>query len=75
MTTTIKKLPVPAVTGSLESYISSVNQIPVLTVEEERSLADKVRDHEDIDAAIGSESIGPAHSPLLPGVTNVTAPV
>ncbi len=51
MTTTIKNLPVPAVTGSLESYISSVNQIPVLTVEEERSLADKVRDHEDIDAA------------------------
>jgi len=43
MTTTIKNLPVPAVTGSLESYISSVNQIPVLTVEEERSLADKVR--------------------------------
>ena len=48
---TIKNLPVPSMTGSLESYINSVNQIPVLTVEEERSLADRVRDENDLDAA------------------------
>mgnify|MGYP000728283522 FL=1 len=49
--TTMKNLPVPSVTGSLESYISAVNSIPVLTVEEERSLADRVRDHNDLDSA------------------------
>jgi RNA polymerase sigma-32 factor len=48
---TIKNLPVPSMTGSLESYINTVNQIPVLSVEEERSLADRVRDHNDLDAA------------------------
>ncbi|MCF6301536.1 MAG: RNA polymerase sigma factor RpoH [Proteobacteria bacterium] len=47
----IKNLPVPSVTGSLDAYISAVNKIPVLTVEEERSLADRVRDHNDLEAA------------------------
>lgn len=49
--TNTKKLPVPLVTGSLESYINSVNQIPVLSLEEERDLADRVRDHNDLEAA------------------------
>ncbi|MCB1581753.1 MAG: RNA polymerase sigma factor RpoH [Marinicella sp.] len=48
---TIKNLPVPSMTGSLESYINTVNQIPVLSVEEERFLADRVRDENDLDAA------------------------
>jgi RNA polymerase sigma-32 factor len=42
---------IPAMTGSLESYISAVNQISILTREEERELGHKVFDHNDIDAA------------------------
>ena len=38
-------------TGSLEAYIHSVNQIPVLSAEEERELAIRFRDENDIDAA------------------------
>jgi RNA polymerase sigma-32 factor len=38
-------------TGSLESYIQSVNRIPVLSAAEERALAIRFRDHNDIDAA------------------------
>ncbi len=37
--------------GSLDSYIQSVNRIPMLTVEEERDLARRFRDHRDLDAA------------------------
>lgn len=38
-------------TGSIESYISSVNQVPILSLEEEQVLARRFRDEEDIDAA------------------------
>lgn len=38
-------------TGSLAAYIHSVNQIPVLSAEEERRLAIRLRDNNDIDAA------------------------
>ena len=38
-------------TGSLETYIQSVNQIPVLSAAEERELAIRFRDHNDITAA------------------------
>jgi len=38
-------------TGSLESYIQSVHQIPVLSAAEERELAIRFRDHDDIEAA------------------------
>ncbi len=48
---TIKNLPIPSMTGSLESYINAVNQIPVLSHEEEKSLADRVRDNNDLEAA------------------------
>ena len=49
-------LPVPAFTGltplgSLEAYIGAVHQIPVLSVEDEQSLARRFRDAEDLDAA------------------------
>ena len=43
--------PVPMPTGSLEAYISTVNRFPLLSAEEERSLAQRLRDHNDIDAA------------------------
>ncbi len=44
-------LPLAVSTGSLDSYISAVNSIPMLTAEEEVELAKKVRDEGDLDAA------------------------
>jgi RNA polymerase sigma-32 factor len=44
-------VPVPMPTGSLEAYISTVNRFPLLSAEEERSLARRLRDHNDLDAA------------------------
>lgn len=42
----------PAVSAySLESYIQSVNRYPLLSLEEEQSLARRWREHEDTDAA------------------------
>jgi RNA polymerase sigma-32 factor len=47
MTKDIAVLP----TGNIDAYISSAYQIPVLTPEEERSLAVRLRDHNDMEAA------------------------
>jgi len=44
-------LPVPSALGSLEAYIGAVHQIPVLSVEEEQTLARRYRDHDDLAAA------------------------
>jgi RNA polymerase sigma-32 factor len=44
-------LPVPSALGSLEAYVSAVNQIPVLSVEEEQALARRLRDDHDLEAA------------------------
>ncbi|MGQ9660650.1 MAG: RNA polymerase sigma factor RpoH [Thermochromatium sp.] len=38
-------------TGTIEAYINSAYQIPVLTAEEERSLALRLRDQNDMEAA------------------------
>ena len=38
-------------TGSLETYIQSVGNIPMLTVEEERDLATRLQKYDDLDAA------------------------
>jgi RNA polymerase sigma-32 factor len=38
-------------TGTIDSYISGAYQIPVLTPEEEKSLAIRLRDHGDMEAA------------------------
>ena len=46
-------MPVPMPTGSLESYIQSVSRFPILSLEEERSLARRYREREDLDAARG----------------------
>ena len=43
--------PMPMPTGSLEAYIQTVNRFPMLTAEEERALAVRLRDHNDLDAA------------------------
>jgi RNA polymerase sigma-32 factor len=44
-------LPLPMPVGSLETYIQTVNRFPILTAEEERSLARRLRDEEDLEAA------------------------
>jgi RNA polymerase sigma-32 factor len=44
-------LPVPSALGSLEGYIQSVNRIPVLTHDEELSLATRFRNSNDLEAA------------------------
>jgi len=44
-------LPIPSASGSLESYIQTVNRFPMLSQEEEFALARRLRDHEDLDAA------------------------
>lgn len=41
----------PAGTGSLDAYVQEVNRIPVLSLEEEQSLARRFHDEEDLDAA------------------------
>ncbi len=38
-------------TGSLDLYIQSVNKIPMLSAEQERALAERFRNDDDIDAA------------------------
>ncbi len=44
-------LPVPSSTGSLDAYIGAVNQVPVLTEEEEQGYARAYRETENLDAA------------------------
>ncbi len=46
-------LPIPSAIGSLDAYISAVHRFPVLTVEEEQSLARNFRANDDLDAAKG----------------------
>src|SRR6266850_3366526 len=45
--------PVPMPTGSLEAYIQTVNRFPILTAQEERELALRWREKEDLGAARG----------------------
>ena len=51
MTTKSLAIPFSVPTGSLESYISAVNSISMLTPEEEASLAQQVKDGSDLNAA------------------------
>src|ERR1044072_1493909 len=44
-------LPIPSASGSLDSYIQTVNRFPILTQQEETDAARRFRDHEDLDAA------------------------
>ena len=45
------QFPVPSASGSIEAYISAANRVPLLTEEEEKSLARRFRDTEDLEAA------------------------
>ena len=51
--TTLKTfdLSVPLAAGSLDSYISSVNQLPMLSLEREQELAQRFQESGDLDAA------------------------
>src|SRR5687767_15929952 len=44
-------VPVPMPAGSLEAYIQTVNRFPMLSAEEERALAVRWKEKQDIDAA------------------------
>jgi RNA polymerase sigma-32 factor len=44
-------MPIPMPSGSLESYIQTVSRFPMLSAEEERSLAQRFRQKNDLDAA------------------------
>ncbi|MGQ0656248.1 MAG: RNA polymerase sigma factor RpoH, partial [Betaproteobacteria bacterium] len=44
-------MPMPMPAGSLEAYIQTVNRFPILSAEEERSLARRFREQNDIEAA------------------------
>jgi len=46
-------LPVPMPTGSLEAYIQTVNRFPILSADEERSLALRFQQDGDLEAARG----------------------
>ena len=43
------RLPVSA--GSIEAYIQAVNRFPMLSADGERSLALRLREHNDLEAA------------------------
>jgi RNA polymerase sigma-32 factor len=44
-------MPMPLAAGSLESYIQSVNRLPLLSAEQERDYARRWRDENDVEAA------------------------
>ena len=48
---TVDSFPVPSALGSLDAYISAVHRIPMLTVEDEQSLARDFRDGGDVESA------------------------
>ena len=50
-TLAIRNTTMPVLTGSLESYMQSVREIPVLEKSAEQALAVKLRDNDDMDAA------------------------
>jgi RNA polymerase sigma-32 factor len=50
---TLAQFPVPSASGSIEAYISAANRVPMLTEEEEKNLARRLRDEGDLDAARG----------------------
>jgi len=51
MTNTLLALSIPSAAGSLESYIQSVKAMPVLSAEEERELALRLKRDNDVEAA------------------------
>ncbi len=50
-TLAVREITMPVLSGSLESYIQSVREIPVLEKAEEQALAVKLRENDDLEAA------------------------
>jgi RNA polymerase sigma-32 factor len=48
---TLAQFSLPSASGSIEAYISAANRVPMLTEDEEKSLARRFRDDEDLGAA------------------------
>lgn len=48
---TALKQPIPIPVGSLEAYVEAVNRVPMLSAEEERSLAERFQQNNDLEAA------------------------
>ena len=48
---TLAHFPIPSASGSIEAYISAANRVPMLTEEEEKSLARRLRQEGDVEAA------------------------
>ena len=44
-------LPIPVAAGNLDAYIQTASRYPLLSEAEERRLAERLRDHGDVDAA------------------------
>jgi RNA polymerase sigma-32 factor len=51
MTMSSLALPIPSASGSLDSYIQTVNSFPILTQQEETEYGRQLRDHGDLNAA------------------------
>ena len=61
-------LAVPSVAGSLESYIQAVNSFPILTQEEEKLLARRFRQENDLPACVLAPASGGCGCTRLPGL-------
>jgi len=48
---TLAPLQLPSASGSIEAYIAAANRVPMLSEDEEKDLARRFRDHEDLGAA------------------------
>ena len=44
-------MPLPSAAGSFDAYVQAVNRFPILTQDEELSLARRLRNDDDVDAA------------------------
>ena len=51
MSNALQKIELALPVGSLETYVQAVSAIPMLSAAEERELAVRLRDHNDLDAA------------------------
>jgi RNA polymerase sigma-32 factor len=51
MTTALQKLEWALPTGSIDAYVHAVNQVPMLSADQEYALAQRYRQHNDLDAA------------------------
>jgi RNA polymerase sigma-32 factor len=50
---TLAQFPMPSASGSIEAYIAAANRVPMLTEDEEKDLARRYRDGDDLSAARG----------------------